>query len=458
MSSIVLTVSLFFLFNATQFILLTRATTWDKFIQDNPQWFTFLSVTLGLITNLLIAAAFTYLVYILDKKHKIFKQEGASSFTATFLSTVSVGCTVCGGLLLPLVGIAASLSAFPFLGLEIKVLALILILFSLSDLSKKVAGVFAKPSASPFITNKLVIFSVIALFLVYALPRLPYGIKQQLAVRSLASANPTQQKPANTDADIFNQVNPEEGYELSVSYGQLGPKMIELGVLDPEKFEKVYKQNGSPLTEKQREILTQGSHEKIKITRENSYFLLNFFWAAGLANKSKILLEGDMMKYGGRNGAGGFASTGGWTLGKGDPMDYYAAASLIPLTAEQEALVDSVAANIYRPCCNNSTAFPDCNHGMALLAVLQLLAANGATEAQMYEAGKYFSAFWFPGNYFDLALYFKNKEGKSFKEVDGKALLGKDFSSASGWQSVKQWLIRNGIVEQPPKQGGGCGV
>lgn len=197
---------------------------------------------------------------------------------------------------------------------------------------------------------------------------------------------------------------------------------------------------------------------KIKITRDNSYFLLNFFWAVGLANKSIILDEGDMMKYGGKQGAGNFASTGGWTLSKGDAMNYYSRSALITLTKEQEDRVNLVASNIFRPCCNNSTVFPDCNHGMALLGVLQLMASNDATESQMYEAGKYFNAFWFPGNYYDIALYFKNKEGKSFKDIDAQTLLSKDYSSASGWQSVKQWLVEKGLVQQPPKQGGGCGI
>ena len=40
----------------------------------------------------------------------------------------------------------------------------------------------------------------------------------------------------------------------------------------------------------------------------------------------------------------------------------------------------SVAENIFRPCCGNHTAFPDCNHGMAVLGLLELLASQGATE------------------------------------------------------------------------------
>lgn len=257
--------------------------------------------------------------------------------------------------------------------------------------------------------------------------------------------------------NLFDEINPIKGYEIPVTYGQLGPNMVSSGIIDLDKFKSTYQKSGQPLTQEELDILTKGSDKKIRVTRENSYFLLNFFWALGLANQSKILTEGDMIKQS-QGQTGNFASTGGWTLSKGNPMDYYAKNNLIPLTTEQEQLVIKVASNIYRPCCNNPTSFPDCNHGMALLGALELMASNGATENQMYDSAKYINAFFFPGNYYDLALYFKNKEGKSFKQIPGQVILAKDYSSASGWQAAKQWLTEKGLVQQPPKQGGGCGV
>ena len=265
----------------------------------------------------------------------------------------------------------------------------------------------------------------------------------------------TTKKSAN---DLFEQINPEKGYELNVSYGELGPLMIESGIIDLEKFKSVYAKSNQPLTPQQEEILNSGSSEKIIIDRDNSYFLLNFFWAVGLNNKSKILDEGEIINYGGRSGVGNFASTGGWSLARGDTMNYYSNKKLISLTPDQEKLVYEVTSNIFRPCCNNSTAFPDCNHGMALLGVMQLMAANGATEQEMYEAGKYFNAFWFPGTYYDLAQYFKTKEGLNFSEIDSKLILSADYSSATGSQNIKKWLSEQGLVEEPPKSGGGCGV
>ncbi|MBI5614540.1 hypothetical protein HY947_06455 [Candidatus Gottesmanbacteria bacterium] len=303
----------------------------------------------------------------------------------------------------------------------------------------------------------ILIMSVIANIVFAAMFMSPWVVKFKANRLKSTPASTSTQATAIKDT-LFDEINPVAGYEINAAYGQLGPKMIATGVIDFEKFKGNYEKSGQSLTAEQENLLLQGSKDTIKITRENSYFLLDFFWAVGLANKSKILDEGDMMKYGGNKGAGNFASTGGWTLARGDAMNYYSKSVLIPLTKEQEERVNLVASNIFRPCCNNSTAFPDCNHGMALLGVLQLMASSSATERQMYEAGKYFNAFWFPGNYYDLALYFRTKEGKVFRDVDAKMLLGKDFSSASGWQSVKQWLVSKGLIEQPPKQGGGCGV
>ncbi len=446
-SYIVVSVSLFVVFIFIDYLLLTKTTSWEQFLADNSKMFIFLSFSLTLINNILISLALTILLYVIEQKKKYMKGTTSNSIIGVVLSLLSVGCAICAGFLLPLLGIAASLTAFPFNGLEIKAISIVVLLYVLYTLSHRIRGVFIR-SKLPYIVG------ITAVVVVYLIPRLPYQFKS-IFKSSLSKNTAT---VANKErGNLFDEINPEKGYEINAAYGTLGPDMMKMGVLDFDKFRSVFEKSNTPLTEEQLMILTRGANKKIRIDRENSYFLLDFFWAVGLANKSKILTAGDMMKYG--NGqAGNFASTGGWSLAKDDPMNYYAKENLIPLTAQEENLVEKVASNIYRPCCNNSTAFPDCNHGMALLGVLELMASNGATENQMYEASKYFNAFWFPGNYYDIALYFKNKEGKDFKQVPGQVILSKEFSSSSGAQSVKKWLIDKGIQEAPPKQGGGCGV
>lgn len=79
-----------------------------------------------------------------------------------------------------------------------------------------------------------------------------------------------------------------------------------------------------------------------------------------------------------------FASTGGWTLASKPIKTLVASLPLIDLTGSQQQRLQVVAENVYRPCCGNSTAFPDCNHGMAMLGVLELMAANDASEDEMF--------------------------------------------------------------------------
>ena len=186
----------------------------------------------------------------------------------------------------------------------------------------------------------------------------------------------------------------EEEIIFTLNWGDLEIKMTEAGVIDKNKFESLYSQRGG-LNEANQKLLSGDGNKNLVITAENSGVMLNLLWAFGLGNKNPILENGPMTdpKYG---GAGNFASTGGWTLAQGDVMNHYSMHSFITLTAEQQVLVEKVAKNIYRPCCNNSTYFPDCNHGMAMLGLLELMASQGTSEAEMYKIAKEVNSYWFP--------------------------------------------------------------
>lgn len=257
--------------------------------------------------------------------------------------------------------------------------------------------------------------------------------------------------------EISRQINPLDGYSLPVTYSNIGPDMLTAGAIDYDKFLQVYDRAGRPLSDAQKEILTQGSDKRIIFNNENAYFLLNYFWALGLVNNNPILTEGPMMQYGPEE-VGRFASTGGWTIGAKPATDLYASTHILTLTSEQQSRLERVAQNIYRPCCNNPTHFPDCNHGMAMLGMLTLLASEDASETELYDAAKYANAFWYPQQYFELALYFNAVDGQEFAKVDSQKVVSGDFSSGSGFSNVHQYLITNGLLEQAPGSGNSCGV
>lgn len=181
-------------------------------------------------------------------------------------------------------------------------------------------------------------------------------------------------------------------FSIPVNWGDLGVKMVSVGVIDPEKFEAIYAKRGG-LTEEEKQILYGQDNKNLKMTEKNAGFLLNMLWALGLGNKNDILESGPMSQYG---DPGRFASTGGWILAKGDPMDHYSRHRFIVLTDEQQKLVERVSKNVYRPCCSNSTYFPDCNHGMAMLALLELMASQGVSEKEMYKVAEKVNSYWFP--------------------------------------------------------------
>lgn len=256
---------------------------------------------------------------------------------------------------------------------------------------------------------------------------------------------------------LVRQINPPEGYSLPVSYGSLGPQLLAAGAINYDLFVRLYEQKGQPLTEAQQTILTQGSQDAIVFTRQNANFLLNFFWAVGLVNQNPILTEGPMMQYGAGE-IGRFASTGGWTLGIVSPVKLYASTMLMPLTPEQQARLERVAQQVYRPCCNNPTHFPDCNHGMAMLGLLTLLASQDASKEEMFAAAKYANAFWFPQQTLEMALFFQTSQNTEFAAVDARLLVGLNFSSGEGFQNVHAWLTGQGLLEQGSGGGSSCGV
>ena len=148
------------------------------------------------------------------------------------------------------------------------------------------------------------------------------------------------------------------------------------------------------------------------------------------------------------------ASTGGWDVSVGDPMNHYSKHTMLLLTADQQNMVEEMSKNIYRPCCNNSTHFPDCNHGMAMLGLLELMAANGVSREEAYRVALNVNAMWFPREYQELATFFA-ENGITWVKVDPKLVLSSKYSSASGYKQTRT-LIKS--LPQPTQGGGGCGL
>lgn len=286
-----------------------------------------------------------------------------------------------------------------------------------------------------------VIMGVSGLFIGMNSDKLQSTVKKKIE----AKKNQTEQENLQKLAD---QVLPKEGFSLPVSWGDLGPRMVKIGVIDIEKLKGAV----NP-TEEQLAILNEKTDEKIKIDHKNGQFVVDILWALGLAQKSIVYNEGPLgQEY--KDEAGNFASTGGWTLSKGDALNYLNKSDLIDLSPDEQKRVGEIAKNVYRPCCGNSTWFPDCNHGMAALAAIELMVDAGYGDEQIYREVLKLNSFWFPDTYLTNAVYFQ-KKGISWDKVDAKEVLGENFSSAQGASKISKEV---GPLPFNEVIGGSCGA
>lgn len=260
------------------------------------------------------------------------------------------------------------------------------------------------------------------------------------------SQNPDSKKLASIQDKVI-----KKNYVFKLKWGDLGKRMLEDGVIDKVKLAQAV--SGSDNLPKDLDKYFEDGQNKIEINQENAQFWVDVLWGLGLSNKNKILETGAMTADG---DASNFASTGGWTIGVSDPMNYYSGHSYITLSDKQQKIVEEIAGNVYRPCCGNSTAFPDCNHGMAALGLIELMTSQGFSKAEIYKTVLAFNTYWFPETYLNNAYYLQ-KNGEDYSKTSPKKLLSKAFSSAEGASTINEKV---GKIEWPifESNGGSCGA
>lgn len=213
--------------------------------------------------------------------------------------------------------------------------------------------------------------------------------------------------------DVIAQVVPSAEIPTGFVFGDSIQKLIAAGVLDPDKFHASQKD----LPDWVARVLTSPSDDPIIFSEQTASILVNLLWPLGLANRAAFNQQSPVYT----PGIPAFASTGGWT-------------HAIEMADQAQSLVLEVATNTFRPCCDNSTLYQDCNHGSALLGLLELAASQGAMVEGLYGVALTANSFWFPDNYAKTALYFSHFHRRSWSEIAPKLVLGSDFSSLSGWE------------------------
>lgn len=254
--------------------------------------------------------------------------------------------------------------------------------------------------------------------------------------------------------EVAAKVLPEKGFQSKIHLGDSVIKLIENGVIDKKKFEAIYKERGG-LPNELKSVLAQSSNKPILLTKDNANIYVNLLWPLGLSNYMSTNVNSPINADNGKY-LYNFASTGGWNIGKTENGGtYFNKFKIVELTQKQETLVTKIAQNTYRPCCDNSTFFQDCNHGSALLGLLQLGVRQGLAEDQLYKEALAFNSFWFPNNYIQTALYFKIKQNTDWDRVNPRIVLGYNYSAITQWGKNVAAEIAKIPNLLPKTQGGG---
>jgi uncharacterized membrane protein YhaH (DUF805 family) len=397
----------------------------------------------------------------------------AGGGAGTLFGIAASACPVCGSTLLSAIGIAGGLAAFPLQGLELKALSFgfmaLPIWLMRRDLKKLECGDGTCPipkdhrfkeSDRPWLLALLAAVVVLSLMSWNWLKTEPIIAKALVQNRILNSSDNTLYNANISETgnelvdEAIAQVLPEKGFKSKIVLGESIVKLVQNGVIDKGKFLAIYQDRGG-LPNELRDVLDKPMSKPILLTRENANYYVNLMWPIGLANYMSSNKESPI------NGKSlfNFASTGGWDLGKEENGGaYFNKFKIVELTPDQETLVTKIAQESYRPCCNNSTFFQDCNHGSALLGLLELGASQGLSEDELWREAKVFNSFWFPHNYIQTALYFKAVKNIDWDKVDPEEVMGKDYSSIGGWYAnVDREVKKLGLVPQQ-KSGASCGT
>lgn len=243
-------------------------------------------------------------------------------------------------------------------------------------------------------------------------------------------------------AEVYQEIMPEKGVDTGLIFGDAIPRLIAAGALDPDKLRAL----GDGLPPWVERLFAAPSETPIVFTRERAPYLVNLLWPIGLSNRAAFDRRSpiDNLRL------PSYAGTGGWTLGRAaNGYVYFDAVEAVAMTPRQAALALDVASNSFRPCCDNSTFFQDCNHGSALLGLIELAASQGAAAERIYGIALTANAYWFPREYAKTALYCRYFEGLPWTAVPARLILGAAYSSLDGWRRNVEAPLRRAKIRLP---------
>lgn len=138
---------------ALYYYALIQSAPFDTFIRSNSPLFVVLQVLFSIANSVIGAVSIVLLLELFQIQRKVGGTNIFQSVASLFISVATTGCYVCGSILLPGLGLAASFASLPLGGLEIKIITLLLLLYSVNDLNHKLMGT-CKIYADKFLSFK----------------------------------------------------------------------------------------------------------------------------------------------------------------------------------------------------------------------------------------------------------------------------------------------------------------
>lgn len=324
-----------------------------------------------------------------------------------------------------------------------------------STTSRRIKSKYKKTNYSYQALAILLVSLIVILVFVFTLTHAGNGKTQTSYNNKTVTNTIVNQLPTtNKTTILLSGIFPSQGFKTSIKLNNVVPKLVATGAINLTKIKELY---GGNLTQQELDILTKPSYTNLTLNSSNANFYLLIFWALGISNKNQVLDNFSALANASNSSVANFASTGGWTLGtSSNSMVYFDKLNLITLTPLQQNEMYDVATHSYRPCCNNPTAFPDCNHGAALLALTELGASEGLNESQLYTLDLQAQTLWFPSYYATTALELSYKNVSYWNNA--KLVLGANYSSASGWYYDSYQPLKTNNQLPNAGQAAACGV
>ncbi|MDE1824625.1 MAG: hypothetical protein KGH74_05015 [Candidatus Micrarchaeota archaeon] len=251
---------------------------------------------------------------------------------------------------------------------------------------------------------------------------------------------------------IAREIAPGNDVVLDARWGPWVKTLVSANALNVSSLILALNASGTPLTQAEMDILNGNSTSQIVLNQSDQQFVLYVFWSLGINNKNPVITNGMIMHYGGN--PYNLASTGGYKpLG----MLQLGNLSMVAEDGAQQDMVWRMANESYRPCCDNPTSMPDCNHGAAALGLIELMASQGMNETAMLDSLEKFNIANFPSQYYEDAIFFAS-HGIRWGAVPPETMLGYSFSSYTGHSRVHQYLSQYGLLPQGRSSGSSCGA